>query len=83
MYYKCIYVSACVYASSMCVCVCVCTHTHTHTNTHTHTHTQTQNPGGPPLEFEVGSGRVISGFDEAVLGLKVMVYVPYNNVCSL
>jgi len=30
-----------------------------------------ENPGGPPLEFEVGSGRVIAGFDEAVLGLKV------------
>jgi len=30
-----------------------------------------ENPGGPPLEFEVGSGRVIAGFDQAVRGLKV------------
>jgi len=30
-----------------------------------------ENPEGPLLEFEVGSGRVISGFDEAVRGLKV------------
>jgi len=30
-----------------------------------------ENPGGPALEFEVGSGRVIKGFDEAVRGLKV------------
>jgi len=29
------------------------------------------------------SGRVIAGFDEAVLGLKVIMYVPYDNVCSL
>ncbi|EKX43607.1 FKBP-type peptidyl-prolyl cis-trans isomerase [Guillardia theta CCMP2712] len=30
-----------------------------------------ENPEGPLLEFEVGSGRVISGFDEAVRGLSV------------
>lgn len=29
------------------------------------------NVGGQPLTFEVGAGRVISGFDQAVRGLKV------------
>jgi len=30
-----------------------------------------ENPDGPFLEFEVGSGRVIKGFDEAVRGLAI------------
>ena len=28
------------------------------------------NEGKEPLKFEVGSGQVISGFDEAVIGMK-------------
>jgi len=30
-----------------------------------------ENPEGPLLEFEVGAGRVIRGFDDAVIGLKL------------
>ena len=47
---------------------------------HTHTHTHTQESGnlfdssyerGKPLQFAVGTGRVIKGWDEALLTMRV------------
>ena len=41
------------------------------------------NVGGQPLQFTVGSGQVIPGFDQAVLGMKLKesktVTIPAND----
>jgi peptidylprolyl isomerase len=35
-----------------------------------------------PLQFEVGAGRVISGFDKAVTGMKIGEEKNYNSTSS-
>ena len=61
-------------------CIHTCTYTRARARAHTHTHTHTQESGnlfdssyerGKPLQFAVGTGRVIKGWDEALLTMRV------------